>query len=89
MAQSLEKKTGCGGADRSGNGDQGADGPTHQVEPAGASGQIGDHQDCEDGDGRSADCYGDNLCTSNRLISAIASPGFRFFGQACAQLRIV
>src|SRR5262249_1129568 len=29
MAQSLEKKTGCGGADRSGNGDQGADGPTH------------------------------------------------------------
>ena len=36
-----------------------------------------------------ADCYGDNLCTSNRLISAIASPGFRFFGQACAQLRIV
>src|SRR4029453_3885132 len=35
------------------------------------------------------DFHGDNLCTSNRLISAIASPGFRFFGQACAQLRIV
>src|SRR5215472_14861007 len=55
MAQRLEKKAGWRSADRSGDGDQGADEPAYQVESAGASGQIGDHQDCEYGDGRSAD----------------------------------
>src|SRR5262245_50345962 len=55
MAQRLKKKAGCRGADRSGDGDQGADEPAHQVEAAGAGGQIGDHQDCEYGNGRSAD----------------------------------
>src|SRR5215472_3812363 len=34
LAESLEKKAGCGGADRSCDGDQGADGPAHYVESA-------------------------------------------------------
>src|SRR5262249_6779499 len=55
MPHPLKDKTAGAGADRRGNGDDGADEALHQVETAGAGRHVGDHQHREHGDRRRAD----------------------------------
>jgi hypothetical protein len=55
VADDLEHESGRGGADRGGNGYQSADEPAHQIEAAGAGGQVRDDQDGEDSDRGGAD----------------------------------